>query len=269
MLISRTEKPKINITSLPVVNTKLWGLSERELIVIAARTSNGKSSFALQLTMDVADQGFPVWFVSLEMPEESIYERMFCNKMEVDNQETLRGGFVKNKEIQKKFKIFNQITERWNLLLTIGIGMDYSEIVKTFEMFEEKPKLIVIDYIGNIKTRARQSFDDLTEYVRQMQEFAILNNICVIIVSQINRDAKNASPEEYQMKGTGALEEKPDKVILLHWNGKDKPDTDQEKGEYTIRVSKNRNGRTGKIPVRYIPKFYKFVDEEQFWKGKK
>jgi len=257
-LMSRGKEPKIKISSLPILNRKIWGLREREMVVVGARTSNGKSAFSIQLAIDVAEQGLSVWFISLEMSEEDIMERMFCNSMQVDNMDLLKGGFSTNKEIQRKFNAFQSIVYNWEMLITEGIGYSFEEIIKVYDAFDTKPKVIVLDYIQGVSTRIGQTTDTLSHYVMKLREFGVKNNLSVILVSQINRDSKNGKPENYQLKNTGKLEEHADKVILLHWPWLTDPSEPFEK--YIMRVSKNRNGRTGVHECQYKPAYYKFSD---------
>lgn len=254
----RGEAPKIPLNSLPELSRKIWGLQERQLIVIGARTSNGKSSLALQIALDTIELNLPTWFVSLEMSEDDIVERMFCNKMEVDNWQLLTGQYTKNPQIKIKFASFKSFLKESKYLVTCGIGSTYKELITFYNMMQTKPKIILFDYIQAIKTSTGNSLDEITEFVGKLRELAVSTNAIVICVSQINRDAKNTEPESYQLKGCGFLEEHADKVILLHWPWL--TDNAKNKNEYVIKVSKNRNGRTGILPCWYIPEYYKIID---------
>jgi replicative DNA helicase len=84
ILISRGNEPDLPFSSLPSLNKKIWGL-QKGLTVLAGRTSQGKSSIAMQWAFDIASSKKPVVFLSLEMSVEALTERLFCNIMQVDN----------------------------------------------------------------------------------------------------------------------------------------------------------------------------------------
>ena len=87
----RTGTPRLPITSLPELNRKIWGLKEGGITIVGARTSQGKSSFAMQCAWDLADSNIPVLFLSLEMDEKSLIERLFCHVAKVDNYDIKTG----------------------------------------------------------------------------------------------------------------------------------------------------------------------------------
>ena len=66
-LNKRKQTPELQITLLPQLNELVWGIRKRKLTVIGARTSQGKSSFAVQICYDLAMQNKKVVFFSLEM----------------------------------------------------------------------------------------------------------------------------------------------------------------------------------------------------------
>ncbi len=68
---SRGKKPEFSITSIPSLNEKIWGIKRREMTIVGARTSQGKSLFMNQLAWDLADQGHKVLYLSLEMDVSS------------------------------------------------------------------------------------------------------------------------------------------------------------------------------------------------------
>ena len=94
----RTGIPEMQITSMPTLNEKIWGLHRKEFIVLGGRTSQGKSNLALQIASDVAKQGLQVYFLSLEMSEQSIIERLFCNLAMINNYDL----FYKPNEFEKQ-----------------------------------------------------------------------------------------------------------------------------------------------------------------------
>lgn len=260
---NRGEEPKLSIKTLPTFNRKIWGLKEG-LTVLGARTSQGKSALALQIAFDLADQMIPVLFLSLEMTVEALIERLFCNVECVDNHDILTGKFKKDKEIQAKWRTFCDIVSKIPLLITCGIGKNFEEINKLIEIIEPKPRVVIVDYVQAVATRAGQSREMINEYIRRFRQLALEQKFAGILCSQINRGAaegKSNEPHLYQLKETGVLEEHADTVLLLHWQNFYTKDPSNE-NEFKINIAKQRNGRTGDYPLIYKPEYYKFTEKD-------
>jgi len=258
-LKTRGGAPKLSITSLPRLNSKIWGLKEGAITIIGARTSQGKSSLALQMAYDLANQMIPVLFLSLEMTVEDLVERLFCQVEQVDNFDLLCGRINTDLEIQSKWQAFKGIVEKIPLLITCGIGRNFAEINDLIEIANPKPRAVFIDYVQNISMKPKETRETINEYIRQFGKYAMQLKFAGVLCSQINRGAeqnKNNEPSLAQLKESGFLEESAHCCILLHWENfynHSKPEN-----QYKIIVAKNRNGRTGDHLVEYIPKHYLF-----------
>src|SRR5579862_7603939 len=91
-LESRKNTPELQITTLPSLNELVWGIRKRKLTVIGARTSQGKSSFAVQLCYDLAMQNKKVVFFSLEMENLECAERLLAFELEITNLNLMKGN---------------------------------------------------------------------------------------------------------------------------------------------------------------------------------
>lgn len=257
-LKSRAEEPKLSLHTLPNFNRKIWGL-KYGLTVIGARTSMGKSAFALQLAYDLADQKHHVLFLSLEMTTESMIERLFCNLMEIDNFDMLTGKLKTNPLYWDKWATFSKLMDI-PLMLSCGIGSSFDQINDIIDLLKPKPAVIIVDYIQAIRS-SRNEREEMNEYIRKFREVCLKNNIAGILCSQVGRavfEEGNREPALANLKGTGVLEEHSDTCILLHWEHFYKPEADPNK--YKIIIAKQRNGRTGEYVLHFEPKYYKFYD---------
>ncbi len=260
MLKGRGSRPDIPLLSLPHLNSKIWGLHKKKLTVVAARTSNGKSALAIQIAMDTAAQGIPTLFFSLEMYEEDVIERAFCQSMKIDNMELLTGNFHK---YQAEWEAFKEKLKKMPLVVTDGIGRNWQEVYDYLEQLPKKPKVIIIDHVQEAKDASQPNQRAvIEEYLRKLREMAIRHDFAAIVLSQVNRSAQEADhkePKLHHLKGTGYLEEGADVIMLLHWPyyySKKRGENDR----FIINVAKNRNGRTGYVEVSYTPQHYLFAD---------
>lgn len=254
------DKPELPLTSLSYLNDKLWGLRRKELVVIGGRTSQGKSSLALQIAWDLAIQNYPVHLLSLEMTNKALMKRLFCQQMQVPNAVLMRGGVTP--EISAKASVFQDTLRKVPLLITDSIGKTAVELYDLVERLEPKPAVVIVDYIQAIARLRGESYEVMNEYIRRFREMAIEFNFCGILVSQINRGAmkeENKQPALWLLKATGVLEEHADVVLLLHWDYFYRPDEDKKEA-YDIIIAKNKDGITGSVSVRFQPEYYRFSD---------
>lgn len=249
------------LLKLPVLNRKIWGLNPKELVVIGARTSQGKSALAMNIAHDIASQGKHVLFLSLEMTVDSLIERMFCMTQKVDSFELLTGKFKNHGE---KWAVFSAEMEKTPMMIVQGIGKKWDEIDYLIDHLDPKPRLVVLDYIQNISGSGHLKKEIIDDYIRHLREMAIRDNFVAIVCSQINRasmGADNKEPQLHNLKDSGCLEEAADKVMLLHY-----PffyDENQNPNLYKLYLAKNRNGRVGTVEIRFFPEYYLFEDAEK------
>jgi len=221
----------------------------------------GKSAFALQLARDLADQNIPVLFLSLEMDEQSMIERIFCSMMRIDNFDLLSGEFNKQEEIRVKWQTFKNFMSKAQLLLTCGIGKSFGEVTNLLERLDPMPRVVIVDYIQGIKQSEKER-SELNEYIRNFRQLMLKNNCVGILASQMNRQIvnnDNKRPELENLKGTGVLEEHADMVLMLFWEWF-YTRKEEDKNKYEIIVAKNRNGKTGSHKLFYTPEWYLFSE---------
>ena len=263
MLLARGQNPKIPIKTLPELNKKIWGLHTKKLTIIGARTSQGKSALALQMAWDVASQGIPTLFISLEMYEEDVIERLFCLVKKVDNFEILTGNFSKH---QQKWNEFEKEIDMKPFVITDMLGRTWEDVDKYLNELTMKPKLIIIDHLQEARSASLKNQKEvIEEYLKKLRLMAIRDDFSAVVCSQINRasqeDNTGSEPQIHHLKGAGYLEEGADIIILLHWPWHYSKKGDKNK--FILNVAKNRNGRTGWIELKYKPENYWFYEEAE------
>jgi replicative DNA helicase len=102
--------------------------------------------------------------------------------------------------------------------------------------------------------------ENLSEYLRYLKELAMTYRMAVLCLSQINREGDD-KPTLRTLKGTGAIEEMSDHVILLHIVNKDEQFTNsQEPRDAVLDVAKNRFGPVGYFETQFIGQYGRFKD---------
>ena len=261
ILQSRGREPQIPIKSLPELNRKIWGLHTKKLTIVGGRTSQAKSAMLLQLAWDAASQGIPVLFLSLEMYEEDVNERLFFLTQRVDNLELIKGNINKYIELWDNFE--KEVASK-PIVITDMLGKTWQEIDEYLSTLTVKPKVVFIDHLQEAKSALfKNQKEIIEEYLKKLRVMAIRDDLSLVVASQINRASQDekagTEPQLHHLKSSGYIEEGADIIILLHW-----PWSYSKKGDpnkFVLNVAKNRNGRTGWIDIRYRPECYFFYEE--------
>lgn len=262
-MLARGTRPALGLKTMPVLSHKMWGIQPDRMTVVGARTSQGKSCFAVQIAIDLAEQGHPVIVYSLEMSVEENIERMFCNRKKINNRDLMSGKFT---NYGKEWQDFFDYVYELPLAITDSIGFTWEDVDRSIENLTTKPKVIVIDYVQATKSQGMNQKDKMDDYIMHIREMGIRRHFAVVVCSQVNRESQGAAKDQkepmlHHLKGTGVLEEHSDAVILLH-----RPyvyNTDAPEDLCKIIVAKNRNGPTGYLNMRFTPSMSLFEDWEE------
>ena len=257
-------------TGIDRLDAEIWGLHRAELCIIAARPGEGKTALSLQIAKHLADQGKKILFLSLEMTRHQLAERLLVQFTQF-NAWNLRTG-VDRDTFFKKVEPLAPVFKRMNLRLVDGCGYSIAEVTNVLNRFEESggapPDVLMIDFIQLIRLEGGMArFDAIGEYLRAMKELAMRHKMAVLMCSQLNREAAKGSPRLANLKGSGAIEELADCVIMCHWE--ELGTEEHPKGyKYTLNIEKQRHGSPGaKIPVRFKRETLTFVNIEDHMDG--
>ncbi|MDR2709237.1 MAG: replicative DNA helicase [Elusimicrobiota bacterium] len=244
------------------------GLQDSELIIIAARPSMGKTSFALNIAENVAiarNPGVPTLIFSLEMSAEELMRRMLSSVSGVALQNLRNGNFNKTDAWLSITKAMSRISEA-------PIYLDKSSMVNIMELrararrmsMELKNQgtplgLIIIDYLQMLVGTGRYGSDkvnEVGEISRYLKALAKDLKVPIVALSQLNRSSekrgtKDNRPVLSDLRDSGAIEQDADVVAFIHrdWYY-DRTNVDKEH-QATIIVAKQRNGPTGDVTLEF------------------
>lgn len=254
----RTGTPEIELTMLPNLSTMLFGLHRQEMMVIGARTSQGKTAFSLQLAYDAAKQGKRVYYFSLEMSSEALVERLFCQVAQIPNHELQ----YHPDRYGAQADAFLQDLASLPLVIVHNIGWSIQELWKAINDLP-KADVVIVDYVQMIRNFENNKLETITQYTIRFREMCNSGNFAGILVSQVNRGAMEQvtkEPQLWLLKGSGALEENCDTCLLLHWDYIYTSNPNKF-NDYSVLVAKQRNGMTGKLTINFLPQYYKFEEK--------
>lgn len=246
----RSGKPKYPF-GLNSVDKMIWGFQKQELTIIGAETSHGKSAFSLFGAWNLAKLGISVVFLSLEMAEEGVMERLACIELGLNGWK-LRTGDVAEKKAFEEQVI--KLHSRLNLVPFEIIGYGGRTIHQIQEILKKfKPEFLFIDHAQKTSPLGYgNKYEALSDLAHCLQDLSKDYNCGVILASQINRGGEF-------LKGSGDLEESAQNLIYLNWKCRsDKNEEDQHLFEVVIK--KQTMGPCDYVDINFYPATYTFKD---------
>jgi replicative DNA helicase len=256
---SRTSRPKIP-TGIYSLDDLTWGVHKKELLVIGARPSHGKTSLSLNMAWGIAKQDISTIFLSLEMSRESIYERLMCIEFGLHAWKLRTGD---TEEIKKSIDIMDKFTSR---LLTTPIEV-FEDKGKTIASVEEvlkemAPSVLFIDYAQKISSKGYGGkYEALSDYVVRLQSLAIQYDCAIVLNSQINRGGSKVDNATDFMKGSGEIEESADCLLQCDWLYRSDP-TRLDTKEFMVKAVKQRHGPCSYVALDFDAATFRFSDRE-------
>ena len=276
-------------TGFKYVDEKLLGLKPSEMIVIAARPSVGKTSFAMNIAECVATgqdingvpfktdskpTRHPVLVFSLEMDTLSLAKRMICGRAHVSTWRIARDLMSRDEKSAASARLFKAAGELKDVPLFIddASGLDIADLRARARRMKKTHgiELIVIDYLQmcNCREAARQGRQIETSRISgQIKAMAKELKIPVIVLSQLSRaneqrGDKNEIPKLSDLRDSGAIEQDADVVMLLRRPSmvratRDNADT---QNIAIVDVAKHRNGEIGDVKMQFLRDFTRFGD---------
>ena len=261
----------------------LGGFQPSDLVIIAGRTSMGKTSLALSIARNAAvEQGACVALFSLEMAQEPLVLRLLANESGINSRRVRLGGHLTEEEEKR-------IMEATGILSEAPIYIDDSPQIRVVEMrskarrlhYERGINLIVVDYLQLMQGEDRREnrVQEIGYISRSLKALARDLNVPVIALSQLSRQVDwRAShvPQLSDLRESGSIEQDADIVIFVHreeayyptiedWQNQF-PDREYPRGIADIIIAKHRNGPTGQIKLRFrhnLAKFENIINIEE------
>jgi replicative DNA helicase len=255
------------------------GLQRSDLIILAARPSVGKTSFALDLIRQVAlKNNASVGIFSLEMGKEQLVDRMLCAQAGV-NLWKMRTGNLSDKEEDNDFtKIGRAMGELSEAKIYIddvssaGI-MDIRTKCRRLQI-EKGLDFVVIDYLQLMEGRGKYTdnrVQEISEISRGLKSLARELNIPVLALSQLSRTVEQttpAIPKLSHLRESGSIEQDADIVMFIYRKAADRNYRKEDLSDFDrhcaeIHVAKHRNGPTGKFDLFFKEETANFLNMDK------
>jgi len=237
----------------------ITGMKPGQMITIAAPTSQGKTAFALNITVNAAEQGKRVAFFTMEMKAKELLQRLVCAKAAVNSKLLDNIPLLSNEEAAAVSNALNKLNDL-NIYFDDNGSLDADKVrARCQQMKMEKGglDLVIIDYLQLMQAGdAENRTVAVTNISNKIKQMAISLNVPVLCLSQLNRDMyKNKEePELYHLRDSGSIEQDSDIVVFLFVKKND------PNNKVTLKIAKNRGGQKGYLSHEFIGENYLFRD---------
>jgi len=240
-------------TGFPSLDGLTTGFKNGDMIVLAARPSQGKTSLALTIAEHVAiDNGISTGFLSMEMTSRALVKRIISARAGVDSHH-MAGGRLGQSDIK-------QITDTAASIIKAPLHIDQTGNLSIVQLqskarhlkYRHGIKFLVIDYLQLMHTKADSRVQEVTKISAAVKLVARQLDIPVLVLSQLSRKVEEQGREPClsDLRDSGAIEQDADLVALMHRDG--------DSNLVWVSIAKHRNGPCGRAKLEFIPHLTRF-----------
>ena len=241
------------------------GMQPSDLIIVAARPSMGKTTFAMNLAENAAmTQDKPALVFSLEMPSDQLMMRMLASLGRID-QTKIRTGQLDDEDWARLSSTMGLLLENGKMFIDDAAGLTPTDVRSRARRIARDHgglSMIMIDYLQLMRVPALSDNRtlEISEISRSLKALAKELKVPVVALSQLNRSLEQRSdkrPINSDLRESGAIEQDAD-LILFIYRDEVYHDDSEWKGMSEIIIGKQRNGPIGRIPLTFQGKYSRF-----------
>ena len=241
-------------TGLYDLDDMTCGLHNQELTIIGARPGVGKTTLALQLAENIAKKDKNVLFISLEMSDNQLIQKMIAREGNVKSYR-MRRGTLEDTDWEKIANTVGKLSElKFNTNSKVR-NIQGLEVLARKLKNQDKLDLLIIDYIQLLRNKEKFNCreQEVADISRRLKLLSLELDIPIIALCQLNRNASNSEPGLADLRESGSLEQDADNIIFLYKE-------DSESDEITLKLAKQRAGETGKIQLIFKTEISSFLN---------
>lgn len=263
------QKPHDGVTGVSTgfidLDKKTAGLQSSDLVIVAARPSMGKTTFAMNLCENAAMmQDKPVLIFSLEMPAEQLMMRILASLSRVD-QTKIRTGQLDDEDWARISSTMGILLEKKNMYIDDSSALTPMELrSRARRIYREHGglSLIMVDYLQlmRVPSLTENRTLEIAEISRSLKALAKELEVPVLAISQLNRSLEQRSdkrPVNSDLRESGSIEQDAD-VIMFIYRDEVYHENSEHKGVAEVILGKQRNGPIGKVRLKFQGQWSRF-----------
>jgi replicative DNA helicase len=252
-------------TGFTDLDKKTSGLQPSDLIIVAARPSMGKTTFAMNLCENaMLLEEKPVLVFSLEMPSEQIMMRMLASLSRVD-QTKIRTAQLDDEDWARISNTMSMLKKKDNLFVDDSSGLTPMDVrSRARKLAREKGgiSMIMVDYLQlmRVPSLSDNRTLEIAEISRSLKALAKELEVPVVALSQLNRSLEQRAdkrPINSDLRESGSIEQDAD-LIMFIYRDEVYHENSEDKGVAEIIIGKQRNGPIGTSRLTFQGQFSRF-----------
>ncbi len=247
----------------------LSGFQKSDLIILAARPSMGKTTFALDIARNAAlKYGASIGIFSLEMSEQQLVDRLLAAEAGVDSWKLRTGKLTSDQEYQALQDAMAKLSEA-KIHIDDQAGNNILKMRSAARRLKNEYGLdmLIVDYLQLMSPTATKASDSMvqqvTEISRSLKILARELDVPIIALSQLSRavEQRGGKPRLSDLRDSGSIEQDADVVMFIHREDKMNKDQEAERPNIAeILVEKHRNGPVGAAELYFDGKHVRFLN---------
>ena len=287
-------------TGLVDLDSKLGGLHNSDLLILAGRPSMGKTSLATNIAFNIAKSyrrgvrpdgtegavdGGVVGFFSLEMSAEQLASRVLSEASEISSHKIRQGDM--DEEEFRRFVEAAKTLESCPLYIDDTAAIPIAQIAARARRLKRTHGLdvLIVDYLQLVRGTADNRVQEIGEISMGLKAIAKELNIPVIALSQLSRQVENREdkrPQLSDLRESGSIEQDADAVMFVfreeYYKEREKPgDHEMDKmaewqeamarlhGKAEVIIGKQRHGPIGTVELSFEDQFTRFGNLVKPW----
>lgn len=238
-------------TGIRVLDDLSIGLKPRGFLVIGARTSHGKTTFAVDLSLRYAQQGVSLDYFALEEPAEQIEERAVANLTGITTEDIEKGSLSPEQIAVCRDAVQQIRALPWNVTDAAHLrSLEEDRIVKAVS--NSDAQVVIIDHLQKVQTPPGEPrVYGLERVCNSLHAIAQRDGKILILTAQLNRESETdkRAPGLADLRDSGGIEILARSIWLLYWPWKHDETKDPE--EYLLIVAKQGLSGNGKVNLRF------------------
>lgn len=195
-----------------------YGFHPGDLVIVAGRTSQGKSTLATTIARNMAFDGIPSAYYSMEMGADQLTARIVARDTNIPSSRILYDSLSDGE--------YSEFYDTTTSLEGLPIYFDersktsFTKICTSIRAMVRKYhiKIAFIDYLQILVNSATSTNREqmLGDMARELKRLAVECQICIVALSQLSRNGQTNEPSLSELRGSGQIEEAADVVVLLY-----------------------------------------------------
>lgn len=257
-------------TGFPDLDRTLQGgVRPGQLVVVAARPAQGKSTLALDISRSASlHQGVPGLALSFEMSSAEIGARLLSAEGAVPLSNIQRNAISDDDVARLEGVVEGIVTSPFYVVDNLESNLP--AIVSTIIAAHRRLgiKYVTLDYVQLVTddgTNNPSREQVVANISRRLKSLCLSLGIAIILVAQLNRGPEQRSdkrPQVSDLRESGQLEQDGDIILLIFQPQTYDPATPRG-GEADLIVGKHRNGPTGTVVTHFQGHYARFVSASQ------